>query len=241
MSDSAKNHSKDRNKNQPQVGAGTTHTQPISERKSTPPTSQPSSDKQNFAQELLQLRSLRIAKRKAHRKALRDGLVRTCEIGEALSNSSSAWKNFIAADWGKLRPPKEGERSDAIRWAIKFWVGEGKGNDKKASFYFRAVGPLWQRTPSAQKVRAEIKRVGLRGLHDMHAAKKNDTNAIACIAKGSPSPKPAMGLVWMFEARFAEVPEKLLRAPVGQEIKLTGRIEKLGAQTTVTVQSWKLK
>ncbi|MCW1754950.1 hypothetical protein, partial [Rhizobium acaciae] len=226
---------------QPPFGAGATHTQHNSARKGALATAQPSSDKQNFAQELLQLRSLRIQKRKAHRKALRDGLVRTCEIGEALSNSSSAWKQFVAADWGKLRPPKEGESSDAIRWAIKFWVGEGKGNDKKASFYFRAVGPLWKRTRSAQKVKAEIKRVGLRGLHDLHAAKKNDTNATACIAKEPPPPKPAMGLVWMFEARFAEVPEKLLRAPVGQEIKLTGRIEKLGTQNTLTVQSWKLK
>ncbi|TBA50481.1 hypothetical protein [Rhizobium ruizarguesonis] len=238
MSGSARNHAKDRNKIQPPFGAGTPRTQHISTRKSTPTTAQPSSDKQNFAQELLQLRSLRIEKRKAHRKALRDGLIRTCEIGEALSNSPSAWKQFIAADWGKLRPPKEGERSDAIRWAIKFWVGEGIGNDKKASFYFRAVGPLWKKTRSAEKVKAEMKNVGLRGLHDRHARTAIKA-AVRGAAKSQPT-KTAAGLVWPFAARFAEPPEKLFRAPLGQEIQLSGVLEEVGKRTVISVQSWKL-
>ncbi|ARM10853.1 hypothetical protein Bra5_CH00578 [Rhizobium phaseoli Brasil 5] len=209
-------------------------------REITPPSSAPSSDKQNYAQELLQLRNLRIEKRKAHRKALRDGLVRTCEIGEALSKDISAWKHFIAADWGKLKPPKEHERSDAIRWAIKFWVGEGKGNDKKASFYFRAVGPLWTRMRSAKKVRAEIKRMGLRKLHDRHAAKRSVTKAAAHAKKKSPAPQPSAGLVWSFAAQFDEPPKELFRARVGQKFRLTGVLTQVGKQTLISVQSWKL-
>lgn len=115
-------------------------------------------------QKLLEIRDADKKLGKEHRKHLHNNLGSVYAIATVLRDDQDTWLEFCRhSSWEQLprgRPKHDGSR-DALRYAIRLMVGfRDNANTKRASKYYRALKPLFERGVKPADVVKKIKKAG---------------------------------------------------------------------------------
>ncbi|MBX5201027.1 hypothetical protein [Rhizobium sp. NZLR1] len=131
------------------------------------------SDYPNFMEELKSIRTGLADMELKRRVSLARNLASAYNVAKRLERDFFAWSDFLAGDWGDLRKPKvQEQKKNALKHVLRWLCGPTKDGQKKASFYNRALGPLFESDLTAHSIRMKIHYTGLRKLADQHAASK---------------------------------------------------------------------
>lgn len=129
---------------------------------------------------ILALHDAHKERRREHREGIRSDIVAAVEIALEMQDDREEWAYFCKHSWAS-GGPKENQIDQAVRFAIKFMVGPGKGAQKKASFYYNAVALLVQEEGlRGEDLKARLEEEGLKKLAAEYAEhkkeKKKDSN-----------------------------------------------------------------
>jgi hypothetical protein len=113
-------------------------------------------------------------RRREHREGIRSDIVAAVEIGLEMQDDREEWAYFCKYSW-ESGGPEEDQIDQAVRFAIKFMVGPGKGAQKKASFYYNAVALLVQEENlRGEDLKARLEKEGLKKLAAEYAKHKKE-------------------------------------------------------------------
>ncbi|MFK0336987.1 hypothetical protein ACIQT7_06980 [Agrobacterium deltaense] len=121
---------------------------------------------------ILALHDAHKERRREHREGIRSDIVAAVEIALEMQDDREEWAYFCKHSWAS-GGPKENQIDQAVRFAIKFMVGPGKGAQKKASFYYNAVALLVQEEGlRGEDLKARLEEEGLKKLAAEYAKHK---------------------------------------------------------------------
>ncbi|UXS30669.1 hypothetical protein FY152_00655 [Agrobacterium tumefaciens] len=122
---------------------------------------------------ILALHDAHQERRREHREGIRSDIVAAVEIGLEMQDDREEWACFCKS-WAS-GGPEEDQIHQAVRFAIKFMVGPGKGAQKKASFYYNAVALLVQEEGlRGDDLKARLEEEGLKKLAAEYAKHKKE-------------------------------------------------------------------
>lgn len=122
---------------------------------------------------ILALHEAHQERRREHREGIRSDIVAAVEIGLEMQNDIEEWACFCKS-WAS-GGPEEDQIHQAVRFAIKFMVGPGKGAQKKASFYYNAVALLVQEEGlRGEDLKDRLEEEGLKKLAAEYAKHKKE-------------------------------------------------------------------
>lgn len=186
--------------------------------------------------------------------ALHQRIAEICNLGLKLEDDEERWSIFCQNPyWEKMERgrPTDRHRHEAVRFAFKFVCG--RRNQKSASLYWRAVGPLLkdghQPNELPQLIREASfenpkggKIVGLRALAQSHASKRpSKARRDKGLASGGiPLKKGQIRMAFQLYLG-AGSSKALLSAPRGSKIRLFATVEKLGRESILTVNRVSLR
>ncbi|MBG0508784.1 hypothetical protein I3J13_08410 [Agrobacterium sp. MOPV5] len=123
---------------------------------------------------ILALHDAHQERRREHRKGIRSDIVAAVEIGLEMQDDREEWAYFCKYSW-ESGGPEEDQIDQAVRFAIKFMVGPGKGAQKKASFYYNAVALLVQEEGlRGEDLEDRLEKEGLKKLAAEYAKHKKE-------------------------------------------------------------------
>lgn len=156
------------------------------------------------------------------RKTLQAQIVAACAVARRLRASPFHWSEFMALNWAPLRRPKAADKCDALRHVFRWVCGPTKEGQQKASFYYRAVGPLFERGLGDAELRKKIEKHGLRRLADRHS-KHREADAITRFPQ-------KRGKRWILpvEVYFDREPNDFPELEEHMAFTLKGKVMKLG-------------
>jgi hypothetical protein len=178
-----------------------------------------------------------------HREGIIDDICKACDIGLKLQKSRVLWRIFRKSDWGGVRPPKLGDRKDAVRYALKFMVGPDRSEQQRASFYFNAVGPLIEQGIRGKKLKKILMKRGLKALQQQHSAKSANSKpeAISTVPVSKKSGKNASEfLAWRCRLDLSKEGQELLKCREGQRVRITAMLNSVKGSGQMVVESIKL-
>ncbi len=122
---------------------------------------------------ILALHDAHQERRREHREGIRSDIVAAVEIGLEMQDDRDEWACFCKS-WAS-GGPEENQIDQAVRFAIKFMVGTGKGAQKKASFYYNAVALLVQEEGlRGEDLKDRLEKRGLKKLAAEYAKHKKE-------------------------------------------------------------------
>lgn len=156
------------------------------------------------------------------RKTLQAQIVAACAVARRLRASPFYWREFLALNWAPLRRPKAADKCDALRHVFRWVCGPTKEGQQKASFYYRAVGPLLEKGLDDAKLLKKIETHGLRRLADRHSQHRE-----ADVITSFPQKR---GKRWILpvEVYFDREPSDFPEVHEHMEFTLKGKVMKVG-------------
>jgi len=213
------------------------------------------------------LRSEYAAGEKSHHERVRANICTAYELGLMLQDSKPQWTLFMKRDWRGITggPPKEHHQADAVRFALKFMVGNAPGSQKEASFYFRAIKKWVDKGVTPAKLRAVLQEKPLRDLAAGAAAAKREAKGKSANSPGTvPEKSKKIGSSALKKVEVETVSEpardssqrsptlatctlaltekaqtSLLKTPVGTPITIKGKLLRVGSSLEIEVNSLK--
>lgn len=242
----------------------------VSQSKSAKKSDNPKSDHNKLAviEAIEGLRANYAADEKAHRERIRQRICTAYELGLKLKNSKKQWALFMTKDWTGISggPPKKEHRADAVRFALKFMVGNGPGAQKDASLYYRAIKTFIEEGVTPEELEAHLKERPLRDLaaSTSSGADRESGKTAALASKKTLKEEPKKPVVGMAKSIAAEAAserallpgkdryiradcllilrakaESLLRMPLRQPITIKGHLKAVGSRPEIFVTSVK--
>lgn len=193
----------------------------------------------------------------SYRGAIRSWIARGCAVASFLEKNERHWERFCNSGIRKYRSrtPKPKKPDEALRFVFLWILGPGKLNEKRASKWYRAVGPLLKTGVLPAEIADAIEEAGgIEALAQKHAKHQEKVTS-----KGETTPPKRHSLskeVDKGDAKHGEVANKnstlLLEAtlkgrgtrfkslPASSIARLSVKIVAVGDTTRITILDAKL-
>lgn len=189
-----------------------------SKRKSDNPKSKEMSEfEMNRAVTLLQVQHFN--REKGYRQGVCEDIAEACDLGSKLKKNAKLWMAFCKRLLKDIGKPNAEQQHDAVRWVLKCMVGSGKDAQKRASFYFRAAGPLVEKGILGKSLAVTLNREGLKALADEHAIKNKAERESKSNTPQKTKPLPANSLDTDDQSVVSEKAKNLERSPISDAVK----------------------
>lgn len=156
---------------------------------------------------------------KGYRLGVCEDIATACDLGLKLEKNAELWKAFCNRFPNSIGKPKETEQDDAVRWVLKYMVGPGEDAQKRASFYFRAAGPLVEKGFSGNDLAVKLNNKGLKALADKHANKNKTAREEKSNKRSKTQALPASSSNATDQGVVSEKAKNLERSPVSDKDK----------------------
>ncbi len=170
-----------------------------------------------------------------HRSNLHTQLVELCSVARELIESHLRWADFIKFGWTGKKPPKPDDSPKALYHVLRWVSDDTLGAKQKASFYFRALGPLLEQGLSQKEIKRTLKQKSLRQLADENATPRRTTGKKKMVIFGARK----RGKVWHLPAklRFDHQPQDLIGFNGDRYFTMKGRFKSVGDGCEITAFS----
>jgi hypothetical protein len=173
---------------------------------------------------------------KEYRRSLAEQLVLAADIAAKMKRNTFLWDEFINADWNDHRKPKPSDQKNALRHVFRWICGPTLSGKQRASFYFRAIGPLVEKGLAGAELQRKLEKKGLKTLSARHAKKRGSQVSLGPIAfKFSPELKRGLWRVRL-DVEFDRRPEALFGLAGEPVFTIRGAVKALDAeQSSISV------
>jgi hypothetical protein len=195
------------------------------------------SDNPNIVMSLLAtIRDSIFSLEKEYRRSLAEQLVLAADIAAKMTRNTFLWDEFVATDWEDQRKPKPSDQKNALRHVFRWICGPTLSGKQRASFYFRAIGPLVEKGLAGAELQRKLEKKGLKTLSASHAKKRGSQVSLGPIAfKFSPELKRGLWRVRL-DVEFDRRPEALFGLSGEPVFTFRGAVKALDAdQSSMSV------
>lgn len=170
-----------------------------------------------------------------HRLNLHKNLLALCGVARELIEKPIRWKDFVERGWKGKRPPNADDSAKALYHVLRWVSDDTLGAKQRASFYFRALGPLLEQGLSQKKIKRVLKQKSLRQLADENATPRRATGKKKMVIFGARK----RGKVWHLPAklRFDHEPQDLVGFNGDRYFTMSGRFKSVGDGCEITAFS----
>ncbi|TBC71553.1 hypothetical protein ELH27_01135 [Rhizobium leguminosarum] len=157
-------------------------------------------------------------------------LALAADVATSLKQNFFQWTEFIAADWKGCRKPKLTDQADALRHVFRWLCGSTPAGQKRASFYYRAVGALAKKGLSGPELEKKLRKKGLKVLAARHAAtSRSEPTETAFVSPFAPKAKGDRWRVRL-DVEFDRKPDDLFSLSGEPVFTLRGTVKNLDAK-----------
>lgn len=173
-----------------------------------------------------------------YRFGLHQQLLKLCGVAREMIEHPARWDDFARVGWIGMKPPKRDDSARALYHVFRWVFGGSHGAIQKASFYFRALGPLLEKGLILEEIEQALSNKGLRKLADEHVDFKPKLKTKKVTAFKAKKYKK----LWNIPAkvRFDHDPQHLFGLSGDSFFSMTGRIKIDGEKCEIIAMEMKI-